>query len=229
MKRLAILAVVAWLWGCALSSTGRADTVLFNTFGEPGDTYANTSSGVWGSGTGAYTAFAMAFTPSASATLQSIRIAVSVYPGDAGDMLDAILTADASGAPGATPLETFTITPPAYNGTNSGQIVTADSVAHPSLDAGTTYWLVLQPHEPSSVTSYWANSSPGVPGTNAYRHDPNGSWTNGTSSFGDLDAFEILGTPTAAPEPASLTLLTAGALGLVGYGWRRRRRAMAAA
>jgi hypothetical protein len=35
------------------------------------------------------------------------------------------------------------------------------------------------------------------------------------------------GTPqvTGVPEPASLTLLGLGALGLLGYGWRRRKQA----
>jgi len=34
---------------------------------------------------------------------------------------------------------------------------------------------------------------------------------------------------SAAPEPASLTLLATGALGLLGYGWRKRRQTRAAA
>jgi hypothetical protein len=32
---------------------------------------------------------------------------------------------------------------------------------------------------------------------------------------------------SAVPEPASLTLLATGALGLLGYGWRKRKQAKA--
>lgn len=43
----------------------------------------------------------------------------------------------------------------------------------------------------------------------------------------DLDNLVLTQTTTATPEPASLTLLGFGAVGLLGYGWRRRKRAAA--
>jgi hypothetical protein len=49
-----------------------------------------------------------------------------------------------------------------------------------------------------------------------------------TSNNGDLNtgfgeaAFSVQATATATPEPASVTLAVLGALGLAGYGWRKR-------
>jgi hypothetical protein len=63
--------------------------------------------------------------------------------------------------------------------------------------------------------------------------DPNitDAWvrTDASPASTDLLRFygysEVLTVPQAVPEPASLTLLGLGALGLAGYGWRRRRAA----
>ena len=60
--------------------------------------------------------------------------------------------------------------------------------------------------------------------------DISGSFTQ-TTMGGSVNASFTFETPatisaaTAAPEPASLTLLGLGALGLLGYGWRKRKQA----
>ena len=51
-------------------------------------------------------------------------------------------------------------------------------------------------------------------------------WTWGTGAHADSFTLQV-GPATAAPEPATLTQLATGALGLLGYGIRRRRRAAA--
>jgi hypothetical protein len=220
MKRFALLAAVACLCGCALTGAGRAGSVVYSTFGEPGDTF-NTGAGVRVGGSGSdpsfYDAQASAFTPSKSVTLDSLRFAF--FTNATGYQIDAVIAANSNGTPGAA-LETISaISVPT---TPIGKIVTVDSATHPELDAGTTYWLVLQPHIPTtSDFGSWDQSSPIVDGDLAARSSPTGAWEGG---FGAQAVFDIEGTQIGVPEPASLTLLgVVGAAGLLGYGWRRRR------
>jgi hypothetical protein len=45
-----------------------------------------------------------------------------------------------------------------------------------------------------------------------------------------MDTFSVgskLTPPTAVPEPSTLTLLGIGSLGLLGYGWKRRKQVTA--
>jgi hypothetical protein len=47
------------------------------------------------------------------------------------------------------------------------------------------------------------------------------------SVLNGLELRDLTPAVTGVPEPASLTLLATGALGLLGYGWRRRKQAAA--
>jgi hypothetical protein len=59
--------------------------------------------------------------------------------------------------------------------------------------------------------------------------DPNTGARTTVSTFVGPSGYLGLSTipsPTATPEPASLTMLSIGALGIAGYSWHRRRRVM---
>jgi hypothetical protein len=193
---------------------------LYNTFG-PGDSF-NKSSAVVIAGQSrltTYTARAMEFSPSETATLDLVRFAMTA--GAAGPF-EAVLVADNGGQPG-TALEDLG----SVSVTSSTAIYSLSSSLHPLLTAGTEYWLILQPTNPNSLTlAYWNLSSPPVPAPRAVTNDPaHGSWS---VVLGQAAAFDIQGTAaTATPEPASLTLLGVGAVCLLGYGWRQRKRAAA--
>jgi hypothetical protein len=50
---------------------------------------------------------------------------------------------------------------------------------------------------------------------------------NGTGVVGDFLGRQNVAVNLVVPEPGTVTLLIAGAIGLLGYGWRRRRGAKA--
>ncbi len=101
------------------------------------------------------------------------------------------------------------------SGISGGNIVGSyDGIPSPSWDGfvyntSTNAYTTLD--NPLATGGTFAN---GIDGSNIV-----GSYSDGTGSHGFLY--------TAAPEPSTLTLLGIGGVGLVGYGWRRRKRVAA--
>jgi hypothetical protein len=89
------------------------------------------------------------------------------------------------------------------------------------LQRGHTYWVLPLANGDTSASwnfnntqrANFAMSSQTVPTT----------WTSFPNQF--VGAMEINGTPV--PEPSTLTLFGLGSLGLLGFGWRRRKQASA--
>ncbi|SPP99681.1 exported hypothetical protein [Candidatus Sulfobium mesophilum] len=213
-KRVVFLAILL----LALLSTGVAQAdILFNNFGA-GDTY-DTSFGWTVSGsTSQNPQFepAMSFTPSTTAHLSSIDFVTSMLSGTNEVMLS--LVNDSGGAPLGLALESWTFINQMGTLGSNPSVLTADSVVHPLLDVGTTYWLVASPPV-SDTWAGWNFNSIGDTGTVLFSLDGGAGWgTLGYTEPITRGVFRV--NSTAVPEPSTFLLLGAG---LAGVGLLRRR------
>ena len=123
------------------------------------------------------------------------------------------LTADDAGKPdNLSEIFLGTVTPTQFFGSTNNSLVSLTSI-NASVDAGSTYWLVLKPGSNSPLFDAWNQSSPSVAGTQDFSQDDS-NWNNAGST---LAAFRI----SAVPEPSTLRLLATAAL---LYLVRRGRR-----
>lgn len=133
---------------------------------------------------------------------------------DGGPLVIAELRAD-SGGPGAI-LTTFTV--PLLS-TGSPQVVTLTPAAAVSLNASTTYWLVMSALDGSYGLSYAQGnneSGPGALGNYSYSTD-GGVWTNAANA--NPYHLQVNVDPVPLPAPALLLLS-----GVATVGRFRRRR-----
>jgi len=114
---------------------------------------------------------------------------------------------------------------------SSPSVVTATSVLHPALVAGTPYWLVVSAAVADSDAA-WFLKSTGVttPSSHLAFNDTGsltGPWIDVVDSV-PIPAFEVDGaaavTPSV-PEPAGLALFGIGAVAMIGCRWRRKHAA----
>ena len=76
----------------------------------------------------------------------------------------------------------------------------------------------------SQITTSRIASDPLTVGVNTFTYAQVASVSGGTPLFYTQDADAPFVAYESTPEPSSLALLAAGAIGLLGYGWRRRRK-----
>jgi hypothetical protein len=207
------LKVNRWVFaviGAMIFAGAAGAATLFTDFG-PGQTYnTSTSWTIAGSGTAFHQSIASSFTPSVTATLDSLDLGVNVFAGTTSFTVE--ITADSSGAPGAV-LESFSLT----GITGSATVRSLTSVLHPSLSSLSTYWIAVFP---GGTTTFggWNLNSVGRTGFDSSAND--GSTWSGPFT-GASPAFDVIGTPTV-PEPTTWVLLAAP---LAAMLWFRRRRA----
>jgi hypothetical protein len=166
---------------------------------------------VYGSGSETFQqSVAGVFVPSANYFFSSATLALFLNGNDVNvNDFDVSLNANADGVPGAA-IETFSDVDATVDNTTD---LTLNSVLHPTLTAGTSYWLVAIP-ENRNTQGQWSITSTS---TGIYASSSNGGSTWGAST-GNLPAFQINGT--VVPEPASLSLLV---LATFSFSCRRRR------
>jgi PEP-CTERM motif-containing protein len=212
------ITALAVLW-LALPLTSRAGTItVYSNFG-PGNAY-DPNDGYTQSGAGSLTGFnalqAMAFTNTTgeNIALTQIDIADSFVAGNNTMTLN--LYADTGGAPGAV-LESWTVNNLPGLGTCC-TVETVNDVAGVILQNGGTYWLA--PASDDVTWEAWNWNTTGASGNGSFSADGGTTWA--TSTYNPNGAFDVLGTSVSTPEPASLLMLGAGMLGLVGV--RRKER-----
>lgn len=190
MSRQILLFAMSFFGASALF----ADTIA-STFG-PGQSFL--TAGVWMVGGQPPDEIAASFVPSENFTLETIDFAVlSLALTDS--QVDVSIAAGSS-APGAS-IESFTV---------SGispipAVLTVNSISHPQLDAGVTYWIVLSAVDPNDPSVGWNQNDKGVVGVSRFA---GGAWSNlGTEVL--TPAFDVIGNPTipTVPEPSTCSFV----------------------
>ena len=105
-------------------------------------------------------------------------------------------------------------TPFLYNPTLGNLLLDVDNISGANAAVGADYFDAVNTPGDSVSRVFGAEGAPNA--------------TSGTAdSLGLIAQFQFSAESPAVPEPATLTLLSVGAVSLVGYGWRRRQRGAA--
>jgi hypothetical protein len=204
MKRLSCLAVVACLGICALGGTARADLI----------TYTETATVTGSLGGTSFTNALVTITGTGDTAKVTGSSPIFTNP------VTATLTVHGIGPGGSDVTTTFTDTIQVADNQKIG-------FGNPAAGFGDlTSNLALVFTNNSVFQTYDLKTS--IAPQSGAQDTGGGSFSTNLGSFvidslGNGTFGATLATP-AVPEPASLTLLGLGAVGMMGYAWRRRRQ-----
>lgn len=205
IRKFRFISCVLILAGCLLvhsrTASAQVGSVVFDTFG-PGTTYFTASNG-----TQSLSIFscinpagcigsppqmesgAVTFTPSQSFSLDTILLPVYHWLGANGTVT--VYLASGATSPGA-PIESFTLTNPP----SSPTLFTLQSLLHPVLQAGTTYWVVMTTNSGSSYSDFEWPFAPGTGSSCALVNGVLGCGFFSLAGIGNVNlAVEVTGTP----------------------------------
>lgn len=177
-----------------LAATASASSIAYSDFG------AGTSFGNTGGTLGTKQFAAVSFTSAATGSLLQVRAAISTVDAVSGLFVELV---GPSATPTGTLLELWTITSAQVAGFNG--VIVLSSVSLPVLNAGSLYWLLVDPPTNPVGTYTWFANTQGAVGL-----DQSTDGFVWTTQNGVTPAFDVtVGTASAAsPEP--------GTWGLVG-------------
>jgi hypothetical protein len=197
IKSLRIIAIAATL------STVAHASIIFTNLGA-GQSYDVTQGNPVGNDfAGDNAAQGETFTPTVTATLTSIEVALScIVACPAIETFLISVTRDSSDAPGAA-IESYGFTDGALPGLgNNHPLIMATSVLHPVLTAGTQYWITVSSSVNFAIS--WNDNNTGDTSDQAISSDGGSTWFSPSGMT--PSAFEVDGT-TSAPEPSTAIFL----------------------
>jgi hypothetical protein len=91
-------------------------------------------------------------------------------------------------------------------------------------EEGTFVWTSGEPFSYDNWKPGEPNSGGGVFDEDYVHFEPDGLWNDNVNDAFGTPVFGIVETGNPVPEPSFLALIGIGAISLLGYGWKRRRR-----
>jgi hypothetical protein len=209
----------------ALMASGASGQVAYTSF-VPAGSYGSNETAIFSVGSSSNW-FAASFGYIGSpVNLSSIRIAAQDW-GDPQPLkitfLDAGVTGPSNSMSTAVALESWTL--PGTGSPSADQIYTLTSLLDPALVSGHTYWVELStgPYPPNSYYWGWNDANAGVFGNWENSANNGATWSATCSNNCGARAYDVNVT-SVTPEPATMSLMALGLVGLAGLRRRKRSR-----